>query len=325
MVPPPPAGPAWSSRTFYGPTIRRSRWCARSGSRPTRVTPLVANGRLIGTLSFGTRTRPRFEAHELELLWTVSDQVAAAVDRGQLIARLEEQVRERRQAETERDLLLSREREARADAERASREKDEFLARLSHELRTPLSAMLGWIRMLRTGRLSPEKAERALESIERNARVQVQLIEDQVVNNLLSNAVKFSPPGGRVEVSLEQHGSMARIVVADTGHGIDADLLPHVFDRFRQGHRTTVHGHGGLGLGLTIVRELVELHGGIVHADSAGKNQGATFTVELPVMSLPSQAAYAAGAWAGRHPDVEPDTRLLEGLRILVVDDRSRS
>jgi len=109
--------------------------------------------------------------------------------------------------------------------------------------------------------------------------------------------------------------------LTDTGHGIDADLLPHVFDRFRQGHRTTVHGHGGLGLGLTLVRELVELHGGIVHAESAGKDQGATFTVELPVMSLPSQAAYAAGAWAGRHPEVEPDTRLLEGLRILVVDD----
>ncbi|PSB27000.1 hybrid sensor histidine kinase/response regulator [Stenomitos frigidus ULC18] len=246
----------------------------------------------------------------------------------------------------------------RAQAEQltqANRMKDEFLAVLSHELRTPLNSILGWARLLRTRQFDAEITERALETIERNARLQNQLVDDildiskitqgklclhprpvdlvsviaaaidamrpaaaaksmmvklnsaltpemsepyfvlgdpdrlqQVVWNLLSNAIKFTPEGGQVDVqlSIAQHlTSHAQITVADTGNGIGADFLPFVFDRFRQADSSSTRAEGGLGLGLAIVRQLVELHGGMVQVESPGIGQGTTFTITLPMMS----------------------------------------
>jgi signal transduction histidine kinase len=264
------------------------------------------------------------------------------VDPPVLVATIHALLRMRR-AEAARDELLVRERAARAEAEAASRAKDDFLAMVSHELRAPLSAILGWTRMLRTSRLEPDAAARALETIERNVHQQTQLINDlldvsrivsgkialdtqdvnvagivhasvesmrptaaangvavdadiprapavirgdagrlqQVVANLLSNAVKFTPAGGRVSVAVRA-GDDVRLVVTDTGCGITPEFLPHVFDRFRQADTTPARSRGGLGLGLAIVRHLVELHGGRIRAESEGTGRGATFTVDLP-------------------------------------------
>jgi len=271
-------------------------------------------------------------------------------------------------------------------AEESSRLKEEFLATISHELRTPLSAILGWARMLRLGQLSPEDTAKALDTIERNARAQAQLVDDlldvsriitgklrmdvrpadppsfidpaveavrpaaeakgvrvqkvvdtgaisipgdpvrlqQVVWNLLSNAIKFTPRGGHVQIRSERVNSHLEIVVSDTGQGISADFLPHVFDRFRQADQKTSRLHGGMGLGLAIVRHLVELHGGTVRAASEGEGKGATFTVALPIIPI-----YQVDPSGGRvHPgarDMPPDdsTDRLDGLKILVVDDEA--
>jgi PAS domain S-box-containing protein len=255
-------------------------------------------------------------------------------------------ISDRKRAEVERAALLAREQEARVEAEAANRIKDEFLAVLSHELRSPLNPILGWSRLLQTRKFDAAKTTEALATIERNAKLQAELIEDlldvsrilqgklslnvtpvtltstiqaametvrlaaeaksiqiytrlepevgvvsgdasrlqQVVWNLLSNAIKFTPQGGRVDIRLERIGSQAQITVSDTGKGIQADFLPYVFDYFRQGDSTTTRKFGGLGLGLAIVRHLVELHGGTVQADSPGEGQGATFTVRLPLL-----------------------------------------
>jgi CheY-like chemotaxis protein len=270
-------------------------------------------------------------------------------------------------------------RQALAAAEEANRLKDEFLAVLSHELRTPLNAILGWARMLRAGTLRGDDIPRAIETIERNAQAQAQLIEDlldvsrivsgklrlemrpvhvgdvvsealdtvrptadargvaltsaiapagpvsgdaqrlqQVVWNLLSNSIKFTPRGGTVHVRVEQHGAMVQIIVSDTGQGIDPAFLPHVFDRFRQGSATGgTAARTGLGLGLAIVRHVVEAHGGTVGATSEGAGKGATFTVELPVMV--GRAAVTAPPHGYAHA---LETSLsLDGVRVLVVDD----
>jgi signal transduction histidine kinase/ActR/RegA family two-component response regulator len=283
----------------------------------------------------------------------------------------------RRRAEAERDALLESERAARSEAERAIRLKDDFLATLSHELRTPLAAILGWCAVLRNAVDSRSERERALDTIERNARTQARLIDDlldmtrlqagalhlafetvaldvpvraaiqgvkpaadakgvtidlassaapphvrgdvdrlqQVAANLLVNAVKFTPAGGKVTVTVRAAGSNAELVVVDTGRGIDADFLPHVFTRFRQADSTTTRTHGGLGLGLSIVASLVRLQGGDVAVASAGPGQGATFTVRLPLASEAASVA-AASATGGQSSDT-----LLAGLRVLVIDD----
>jgi signal transduction histidine kinase/ActR/RegA family two-component response regulator len=296
----------------------------------------------------------------------------------------EQHAAERLRAEEERNLLLVKERAARQEAEAANRAKDEFLAILSHELRTPLQSMLGWLALLRGGRLEPRAAGRALETIERNTRTQAQLIGDlldvsrilagklrldrrpvnlvrvveaaidavrsaadarrirvaaardpaaadvsgdpdrlqQVVLNLLSNAVKFTPEGGTVTVQVQRSGDHALVRVSDTGRGISPETLPHVFERFRQGDSTATRAHGGLGLGLAIVRHLVELHGGSVRAESAGQGQGATFTVDLPLREAPG-APEIADAWLARETEeASPATAArLGGVRVLVVDD----
>jgi PAS domain S-box-containing protein len=296
--------------------------------------------------------------------------------------RAEDELREsRRQLEE----LLEREQSARAEAEQANRLKDEFLATVSHELRTPLTAILGWAHMLRVKRFDEQSTAGALETIERNARAQSQLIDDlldvsriitgnlrldvrqvepgsfigaavealrpaaeakgvriqkamdtgvvsvagdparlqQVVWNLLSNAIKFTPKGGRVQVRLERIDSHIEIAVSDTGVGIRAEFLPHVFDRFRQADQKTTRHHGGLGLGLSIVRHLVELHGGTVEADSPGEGQGATFVVKLPVVSVYQKETLAGRAHpaAGAEPPAYVCPERLDGLKVLVVDD----
>jgi CheY-like chemotaxis protein len=270
-------------------------------------------------------------------------------------------------------------REALAAAEESNRLKDEFLAVVSHELRTPLNAILGWARMLRAGTLSQDDVPRALETIERNAQVQAQLIEDlldvsrivsgklrldmrpvdvrelieeavdtvrptadargvalavaignvgpvsgdaqrlqQVAWNLLSNSIKFTPRGGIVTVRAEQVGATVRILVTDTGQGIDSAFLPHVFDRFRQAASTGQTSRKGLGLGLAIVRNLVEAHAGTVEATSEGPGKGATFTVELPVMVGRTVLSTEP---AGGYPSSLETTLSLNGMRVLVVDD----
>ena len=289
-------------------------------------------------------------------------------------------------ASDERQALLTRERLARAEVERLSDLKDQFLATLSHELRTPLHAILGWVQLLHLKK-DDASLEKGLQTIERNARLQAQLIDDlldmsrivagkvrldpgwvdlpqvveaaleatrpaafakgialdlrvgpgiervwgdpsrlqQVMWNLLTNAIKFTPEGGRVTVDLDMRPGQVVARVTDTGTGIAPDFLPHVFDRFRQGDATTTRRHGGLGLGLSIVRQLVELHGGTVQAESDGDGSGATFTVTLPrpqgqQAPEPTQEEGPASA-PGQLPQVVLPN--LAGLDVLVVDDEA--
>jgi signal transduction histidine kinase len=283
---------------------------------------------------------------------------------------LRDYLEEREKTAVERTAMLQREHEAREAAEAANRMKDEFLATVSHELRTPLNAILGWTSILKTERYDPAKAGRALDIVERNARAQVQLIEDlldlsrvvtgklrlepkplhvvplveaavetirpaaaakgivlemksapeieeilgdgdrlhQVIWNLLSNAVKFTPEGGRVRVDVERLETQIEIQVGDTGVGISPEFLPHIFERFRQADSAPTRAHGGLGLGLAIVRHLVELHGGIVEAASPGKGLGSRFTVRLPVRPVGPVDAATMGraAPAARAPRRSP-------------------
>ncbi len=291
-------------------------------------------------------------------------------------------ISDRKLAERQREELLLREQEARKQAEAASRMKDEFLAIVSHELRSPLNAILGWSRLLRRRQLNPEKMAQALESIERNAEMQTQLIEDlldisriirgkirlylrplqlipaiegamdtvrptaeikkiqlvttldsraglvsgdgdrlqQIIWNLLSNAVKFTPEGGRVEICLERLENWIQIRVIDTGIGIEPEFLPYMFERFQQADSKTTRSHGGLGLGLAIVRNLVELHGGHIFADSPGSGKGSTFVVQLPcVQEIPD--AIADPGLTASSIDCDRSTSELCGLKILVVDD----
>jgi signal transduction histidine kinase/ActR/RegA family two-component response regulator len=299
---------------------------------------------------------------------------------------LQAEIHHRRQAQEEREKLLMAEQHARADAEAANRSKDEFLATLSHELRTPLNTMLGWVHLLRSGRLDGPTTARGIEVLERNTRTQAQLIDDlldvsriitgklrlqtrptelpaviegaveavrpgaeakglaldvqldpsagpvlgdatrlqQIVWNLLSNAVKFTPRNGKIEVQLERADMQARITVRDSGQGIPASFLPHLFERFRQADTGSTRTHGGLGLGLAIVRHLAELHGGSVEAHSAGEGQGAIFTVLLPIMASPP--AMCSGGPVPRVAYRPMHARSgLRGLRVLVVDDEQEA
>jgi len=288
---------------------------------------------------------------------------------------------------TEREHLLESERAARSEAERLSHIKDEFLATLSHELRTPLNAIQGWATVLRQDKVSEADRAKGLETIERNVRVQAQLVNDlldmsrivagkihlevqalylhdvieaaiqsikpsadakririrtlldtrigkvrgdpnrlqQVLWNLLSNAVKFTPAGGFVQVVLERVNSHVEIMVEDSGMGIPPEFLPYVFDRFRQAAPTMTRRHGGLGLGLSIVRSLVELHGGSVRVKSPGENQGATFVISLPISMVPTQDEPPARAPASQMSFDPMELPTLDGIRILVVDDDADS
>ncbi|MEH2088034.1 PAS domain S-box protein [Nostoc sp.] len=344
--------------------------------------PLIAQGKLLGVLSFASRTRTHFTSGEIALLQATSDQVAVALERAQLMASLQRRKEELIQA---------------------NRIKDEFLAVLSHELRTPLNPILGWSKLLQTKKYDEATTTRALETIERNAKLQTQLIEDlldvsrilqgklslniasvnletaiaaaietvrlaaeaksinlrftildfgldtsqinldsidfnkqpnnlkyqtsnskflvrgdssrlqQVIWNLVSNAIKFTPQGGEIEISLESVASQVQLRVSDTGKGISPDFLPFVFDYFRQADGATTRKFGGLGLGLAIVRHIVELHGGTVKAESLGEEQGATFTVMLPLIEVDLNSHQIASQ--------TDDLPNFKGLKVLLVDD----
>jgi signal transduction histidine kinase len=288
------------------------------------------------------------------------------------------QIRDRALAETE-ERKLAQER-----AEAANRIKDEFLAIVSHELKTPLNPILGWAHLLLQGNLSGSNLKSALEAIERNAKLQSQLIDDlldvsrilrgkmnlnseivelplviyaaletvrmaaaaksisidlnldsslcpvrgdtirlqQIVWNLLANAVKFTPEGGHIDVILTAINSHVQLQVQDTGQGISAEFLPHVFDSFRQADSSITRAAGGLGLGLAISRHLVELHGGQIWAASPGKGEGATFTVRLPVLNtdlfpIPQEAKSFAAV-------TKNTTGILEKLQIFVVKTKPK-
>ncbi len=377
--------------------------------------PLIAQGQLLGTLAFGSRTRTHFTENQRGMMQAVCDQIAIAMERAGLIASLQQQTEKLRAA---------------------NRMKDEFLAILSHELRSPLNAILGWAQLLRSRNLSETQISKALETIERNARTQTQLVEDlldisrmirgqlrlnvgtcdlilmiesvietlslaaqvkeidltfslipwwetansenpesiilkskiyglsgtpqhivlseekdlnskflvagdperlqQIVWNLLSNAIKFTPRGGRVEIKLSQISGneqerlhnitdYVQIQVLDTGIGISPEFLPYVFDRFRQADSSSTRPHGGLGLGLAMVRHLVELHGGTIQVDSQGEQQGAIFTVKLPLLQPNSEVSLPPASMENQDSDSLPMCPILKGVRVLVVDDEADS
>ncbi len=331
---------------------RDAEYLGASALQPTSLmlVPLRARGRALGTVCFAlTQPGRRYALADLAIAEDLAQRAALAADNARLYR----------------------------EAQDASRAKDEFLAVLSHELRTPLTPVLGWVRMLRSGTLKPEATGRALETVERNTRLQVQLVEDlldvsriitgtlrleirpvtlgdvvesaldavagaaaqkrlrltssvatdvpiveadpnrlqQVLANLLSNAVKFTPDGGEVTVSVVSDDAHVRIAVTDTGEGLLPEIAPHIFDRFRQADSTITRQYGGLGLGLAIVRHIVELHGGTVQAASEGPGLGTTVTVRLPLTSPGGpqgpRGATMTTALGGT----------LSGVRILVVDD----
>jgi PAS domain S-box-containing protein len=294
---------------------------------------------------------------------------------------------DQKRAEAELWEALEQQQAARAAAEKANRIKDEFLAVLSHELRTPLNPILGWVQLLKTNKLDQAKTAQAIEIIERNAKLQVELIEDlldvsrilqgkltlnvskinlaktisaaldsinlaasakeisintmldenvgevtgdsarlqQIVWNLLSNAVKFTSPGGKVEVRLEESNCMAQIQVIDTGKGISPDFLPYIFDYFRQEDSSITRKFGGLGLGLAIVRQLVELHGGTVEANSLGEGHGAAFSVKLPLCRCVLTEDKSSRPGISTENILQTGTLDLNGIKILVVDDNPDS
>ena len=338
-----------------------------------------------------------------------------------LNAQLEQRVTERT-AELEianklKDELLVRAQTARAEAETANRMKDNFLAIISHELRTPLNPILGWCKLLMSRKFESDRIDSAIATIDRNARLQVQLIDDlldvssilqgklslnvspvnlatviaaaletvrlaaeaksiqivtrlnadvgevegdptrlqQVMWNLLSNAIKFTPQGGRVEISLQRvedevgsrgaeeeeikfthhssRTSYAQIQIADTGKGISADFIPYIFDYFRQESSATTRKFGGLGLGLAIVRNIVEMHGGNVAVTSLGEGRGSTFTVKIPLLGKAEETTtdvevgreFPTPGSVVRARCRSPLPTPLAGVQVLVVDDEADS
>ena len=326
----------------------------------TLVVPIMVEGRVEGLLYVHRRTPKAFNDRTETVLRQLAEYAAIAIHNMR---------------------ILAHEHQMRAEAESASRTKDEFLATLSHELRSPLQPLLNWAYLLRSPNLDPASAERALDAIERSTKTLGQLIEDlldvsrivtgklrlqarpvrlpgvvraameavepaalgksvtlearieadlpavmgdpdrlqQVLWNLLSNGIKFTPKGGRVTVTVAGRNSEVTLTVADTGAGIKREFLPHVFERFRQAESSTNRAYGGLGLGLAIVRHLVELHGGSVAVQSEGEGEGATFSVRLPVAAVTRTAERAPAAVSTDGPVGQS----LSGLRLLIVDDEA--
>jgi len=341
------------------PCLHNPQWAAQEGIVAFAGYPLIVENQVVGVMALFSRSC--LSEITVQTIASVANAVSVGIQRKQIAA--------------EREQLLKQEQAARAEAEAANRIKDEFLAVLSHELRSPLNPILGWSRLLQQGKLDAVRTAQALTTIERNAKLQAELIEDlldvsrilqgklslnvspvnlastiraaletvrlaaeaklidvqvnldanvssvmgdatrlqQVVWNLFSNAVKFTPVGGRVEVRLTQVDNQVQITVRDNGKGIPEEFLPYVFDYFRQADSAITRKFGGLGLGLAIVRHLVELHGGMVAADSAGEGLGATFTVNLPLMPIRRE----------ENPEEQfsDSASNLQGIQVLVVDD----
>ena len=365
--------------------------------RSLLAAPITSNSGVSGWFYFlNKRDADSFSEADERLAATMATHVAVAYENAMLYTEAQNHATElrmemavRKQAEDERARLLVREQAARAEAEAANRGKDEFLAVLSHELRTPLTAILGWSHLLRTRHLEDADLSRGLDTIERNARSQAQLIDDlldvsriitgklqiermpvdlvsiiettidslrlafeaksirlevfdtrekcvvigdqnrlqQILWNLLSNALKFTPRGGQISVSFARVDSRMRVSVADTGVGINPEFVPFIFDRFRQADGSTTREHGGLGLGLAIVRHLVDLHQGSIEVQSEGKGCGATFTVTLPLAteaSANAQPEASVFSYSQDSPEPEPDL-VLQGVKVLVVDDEADS
>ncbi len=328
-------------------------------SRALAAFPLVVKGKTIGGIGLSFPKVQSFEGDDRIFLLALVQQCAQALDRAKLY-------------ENEQNL--------RTEAEIANRLKDEFLATVSHELRTPLNAIVGWSSLLRSNRLESSEVERAIETIDRNARSQAQIIEDlldvsriitgnlklkfetvtldkivgetveslkptaeaknieikiglekgvfvrgdaerlqQVFWNLFSNAVKFTQNGGHIEVRLESADDFAEVTVKDDGQGINPKFVPFVFERFRQADATTTKNHAGLGIGLSIVRHLVEMHGGSVKAASEGTGKGATFSVRIPVVSNKKSTMPKT------QKESNSEKTSLRGLRVLIVDDEKDS
>jgi signal transduction histidine kinase/CheY-like chemotaxis protein len=360
--------PFWIDNVVEDPNFPRAAVALREGLRGAFGFPVLVGDDVWGVLEFLSSEIREPDAELMNLAAGIGGQIG--------------QFTQRRRAEQELEDLLKRESSARAEAEKANRLKDEFLATLSHELRTPLNAVIGWSRMLNSGRLDPETSLHAQEVIARNAAAQKQIIEDildvsrvitgklqlhlrpvdlatvvhaaldavrpameakeirietkiesnlraisgdpdrlqQVVWNILSNAAKFTPTSGEVHISVRQSGTHALIQVKDNGPGIDPAFLPYVFERFRQADGSTTRTHGGLGLGLAIVRHLVELHGGTIAVENRAEGQGAIFTISLPLPTgfLQIEVLDRANAAFGARQAEQPN---LEGLNILIVDD----
>ena len=383
---PPPAetfGPAFKAEgtVRLGNVKDNARYCKESSfygmprylnlASYLSVPVISRSGDVHGAVVLGHPEEDFFSERDARIVEGVAAQAAVAIDNARLF-----EATQKAAAENER---LYRQ------AEESSQLKDEFLATVSHELRNPLNAIQGWAGMLRAGQIPQEGIPRALDTIERNARAQTQLIDDlldvsriitgklrmdvrptdpsqfieaaieavqpaaegkgvriqkvmdtggasvpgdpvrlqQVVWNLLSNAIKFTPRGGRVRVLLERINSHVEIVVSDSGQGIPAEFLPHVFDRFRQADQRSTRKHGGMGLGLAIVKHLIELHGGSVNAASPGANKGATFTVRLPVVPIYQIDPVAGGVHPAARSMLPPAefAERLDGIKVLVVDD----
>jgi signal transduction histidine kinase/ActR/RegA family two-component response regulator len=357
---------AWIPDLITDANFPRAAFAAEAGLRGAFGFPILLGDEVVGVMEFFSQQIRQPDRDLNDMIASVGFQIG--------------QFHERKRAEEKLAHLLVRERAARGDAEKANRLKDEFLATLSHELRTPLNAVIGWSRMLKSGRLDPDSALHAMDVIERNAWAQKQIIEDildvsrvitgklqlhlapvdlvavvkaaldavrpaleakeisieesyqdelkviagdadrlqQVVWNLLSNASKFTPVGGTVAIRVSQDKRYVECEVIDTGPGISPEFLPHVFERFRQADGSTTRTHGGLGLGLAIVRHLVELHGGVISAENMGSGFGAAFTVKLPLPSteLTLETPPATAAFEDTATDVD-----LAGVSILVVED----
>ncbi len=363
--------PAWIPDVGKDENFPRAPFALKANLHSAFAFPILFGEKFLGVMEFFSHEIRQPDDALLAMFGSIGGQIG--------------QFMERKRNEEEREQLLKRELAARAEAERANRTKDEFLAIVSHELRTPLNAIVGWAHMLRSGTLDDGRSKRAIEVIDRNAKAQAQLIEDildvsrivsgnlrldplpvhlqpvieaavdsvrpmaeaknilmrvmidpntgpvsgdpdrlqQVVWNLLSNAVKFTPSQGEVSIRLASADSQAAIVVTDTGQGIAPEFLPHVFDRFRQADGSKTRRHGGLGLGLAIVRNLVELHRGVVSAHSDGVGKGSTFSISLPYLGIDNESL-------SRSPYMEAsasqENKLeLSGVRILAVEDDTDS